>query len=293
MKFKCKTKKLFKNISLGLLGLGAIGVIGVGATKIVEHVKNDLNTIHPTFEVGGLGEDGKYVNDESTLYTKDAFKCDGLNIKLDFDNEINYEVFFYDDLGKFVSSTSLLSDGYSSEVQGTHARICIKPTNDEDGKISLKERITYPSQMTIKTSKNQEKRYFNIDGKKLFTVYDENSLEFEVGYLDSSSLTWVTSNVNNCITMNKLLDVHDRHSFKYYTNGLADGDMLLSVYEFKVKDDKLVLLNVKNDITYSNTEVISLDKETDYILVNYRNEAKDFTTLDLTKLSCNLIFIAD
>ena len=127
---KYKTKSIIKKVALVLAGVVAVSAVGVGVAKLVEFMRDDLKTISPSFDVGGLGTDGKYVNDESTLYTKEAFQCDGLQIKLDFDNEIDYQIFFYDDLDNFIESTEVLSAAYSETVHDGYARIVIIPNND-------------------------------------------------------------------------------------------------------------------------------------------------------------------
>ena len=106
---KRKTKNTLKTILLSALGIGAI----VGGVSLINNMvgnDEDLKTIHPIFEVGGLDEaTGKYVDDDGTIYTKEAFECLGLEIKLDFDNTIDYQVFFYETDGDFVSSSEVMS----------------------------------------------------------------------------------------------------------------------------------------------------------------------------------------
>lgn len=183
MKMKSKTKSIIKKIALALAGVAALTAVGFGIKAIVDYTKNDLKTISPSFEVGNLGSDGKYVSDESTLYTKDAFSCAGLQIKLDFDNEINYQVYYYDDLDNFIESTEILSEAYSGGVHDGYARLVIIPTNDEDDKISWKEKVTYPNQMTVKVSKNQETKYYDVFGRRLQLVNDLSACRFYYGYV--------------------------------------------------------------------------------------------------------------
>ena len=162
MKFNLKTKGILKKIALFLAGIIALTAVGFGVKAVVDYTQNDLKTIKPSFEVGNLGADGKFVNDESTLYTKEAFGCYGLQVKPDFDSTVNYQIFYYDILDNFISSTAVLSEGYSEKapVHGAYARMVITPKEDEDFKISFTEKYKYPSQLTIKVKKNQ-----NIDGR--------------------------------------------------------------------------------------------------------------------------------
>ena len=184
---KINTKSLLKKIALILAGVTAISAVGVGIAKLVEYTRQDLKTINPTFEVGNLGTDGKYVNDESTLYTKEAFEAEGLQVKLDFDSQIEYQIFYYDDLDNFIESTDVLSAAYSDPVHDGYARIVIIPTDDEDGKIGLTERVSYPSQMIVKVSKEQKVEYVNVLNKRLRVVDDKSFLRFDLGTISSNS----------------------------------------------------------------------------------------------------------
>lgn len=108
MKINFKAKSIIKKIALVLAGVAAITAVAFGVKAIVDYTKNDLKTISPSFEVGNLGADGKFVDDKGTLYTKEAFACDGLQIKPDFDSTVNYQIFYYDQLDNFIGSTNIL-----------------------------------------------------------------------------------------------------------------------------------------------------------------------------------------
>lgn len=185
MKIKLKTKNIIKNIALALAGVAAITAVGFGVKTIVDYTKDDLKQISLNYEVGNLGADGKFVDNEGTLYTKEAFGCYGLQVKPDFDSTVNYQIFYYDILDNYISSTSSLSDGFSGEspVNGAYARIVIEPRNDEDGKISWAEKIKYPSQLTVKVNKNQNinDRFDVFKGKVMQVVSDIESLVFTNG----------------------------------------------------------------------------------------------------------------
>ena len=185
MKISVKGKSIIKRVALALAGVAALTAVGFGVKAIVDYTKNDLKTISPSFEVGNLGADGKFVDDESTLYTKEAFACEGLQVKLDFDNQINYQVFYYDILDNYVSTLSVLaeSSGLAVPINAAYARLVIIPTNDEDGKISWTEKISYPKQMSVKVSKNQDmSKFLILSGKPIQIVQNFKDSVFESGY---------------------------------------------------------------------------------------------------------------
>jgi len=188
-----RTKKIFKNLGLGILGLGVLG----GAVALcTNYVKNDSVKIHPTYEVGGLTDYGKYVEDEGKLYTKDMFPCDGLKATLDFDNDISYRVFYYDILGNFIEATDDLVEGFSEEapLNGAYARIEITPLDDEDDKISFREKIDYSSQLNLsvsKTADNINDMFVSFKGKPFEIVNNVPDLVFEYGFKIDENINFV------------------------------------------------------------------------------------------------------
>lgn len=261
---KINTKSLFKKIALILAGVTAISAVGVGIAKLVEYTRQDLKTINPTFEVGNLGTDGKYVNDESTLYTKEAFEAEGLQVKLDFDSQIEYQIFYYDDLDNFIESTDVLSAAYSDPVHDGYARIVIIPTDDEDGKIGLTERVTYPSQITVKVSKEQNIQYFNVFGRRMKTVSSPSFLTFDYGYVTGDLDTGFTIiegvNPNHAVTLDSLLSVSGYSGLNFN----SDVSSYINVYEFDFSNGFLTCTSrtkVDSDIEFSS--------KTDYIFIEF------------------------
>lgn len=293
-----KTKNILKKIGLITLGIGAVGAVGMGGKALYDYAKNDLETIHPTFEVGALGNDGEYVSNDLSLYTKDSFRCDGLQAKLDFDSDISYQFFYYDDLGNFMDKTETYTKGQSFTPLGTNARCVITPTNDEDGKISLKERITYPSQLDIKVSKKQTSKFFNLANKTLLTIRNFNDLIFTYGEYEASSNNWIDNINDNAVTSKQLFEVGNFKSISLGTITNLEVDSFVSfIHEFYVVDGNLVLNKVtkldKLAVDNENSHTLRFDTKTEYILISCKNINDDLpmnlTESDLADL--NSVFI--
>lgn len=166
---KRKTKKMLKGLGVGLLVVGLVAGVATGAKTLIDKSNEEIKTINPRFSVGGLDvETGKYVEREDTLYTKTAFECFGLEISLTFDNDINYQLFFYEDNGDYLSSTEVLDSKFDDSIPltATHARVMIIPqwsnleatedkTIDEQKVINWKNKSSFVKQMTIKVAKEQ------------------------------------------------------------------------------------------------------------------------------------------
>lgn len=211
---KRKTKQTLKTLALSVLGIGAIVGACAGINAIVEKQDEDLKVIYPVFEVGGLNEtDGKYEKSDKTLYTKNAFECQGLEIKLAFDNYIDYQVFFYEDDGDFISCTEVFSDNQDLVVpfSATHARIELTPIWAEMGEdydtkneqiVKWYETAKYSSQLEVKVNKEQldfDERGYSMKPINSVDCDDEkyqNQFKYIFYEEDMTWEDWVNSSYN-------------------------------------------------------------------------------------------------
>lgn len=162
MKIKYKTRKTLTQIgSILLVCLIAFGAI-MGAVAISKKLNEDTKVIHPKFEVGGLNAEGEYKDTDKTIYTKESFECFGLEVKLDFDSNVKYQAYFYDDLDKFVSCSAVFDESMQIDVpeSATHARLVVEPIWDDD--VDTKDRVChwynvfkYANQLEITVLKDQ------------------------------------------------------------------------------------------------------------------------------------------
>ena len=82
---KYRRKKTFSKIMSTIL----ICFVAFGAVMAVTHLVNKPDDgrkiIRPVFAVGGLDDEGVYMDTDKTIYSKNAFECDELQVKLDFE----------------------------------------------------------------------------------------------------------------------------------------------------------------------------------------------------------------
>ncbi len=272
-----KKRKILKTIGLVVLGLGVLG----GVIAVTSHFigKTEVD-IHPTFEIGGLNEQGKYKKDEGSLYTKYKFACNGLKATLDFDSAIKYEIFYYDILDNFVSSTGELDEGYNgyAPFNGAYARIEITPTNDEDGKISWTEKMKYSKQLNLKVSKDADKQvkenYLSYKGHCVDVVNDIVDMVWFNDYYLSGEWEWTPCSDNTSFTSKTVLKVDRKSTFKFeYVENLS-GSYKVLVF------DGLDLENVTKksyELNTTNNELIVPSGS--YVMLTYWNNSKDVSTM--------------
>lgn len=150
-----------------LLTIAVIILVISGIGILYNHLINNVDEegrvkVNLSYEVGGLNAEGKYEETKQSIYTKEAFKCNGLNIEYEFDSNITYQVFFYDNSGNFISSTAVLEENYNEEIpsDAVNARIVITPkwdeeTKEEDKNINVFKVYKYAKQLTVKVVEDQ------------------------------------------------------------------------------------------------------------------------------------------
>lgn len=268
---------VFKKVGLIALGVGAIGIVGLGIKSTVNYFKNDTKTLHLNYEVGNLGTDGKYVNDELALYSN-KFACEGLRVSFDFDAEVNGQFAFYDINDKYLSKTDVITEGTSVDIplNGAYARAVVIPTNDEDEKISFTEKYKYGSQMQVKVNKKAEA---NIKNK--FVVYKGTNYEvvntiadavFVKGYaINGDGILNKQSSDKFAATTQTLINIQGYKSLKYTSSKLGTGAIYNNLFIFsELPESTSTFKVVENAIDYT------FEKNDKYILISLYNNESNF-----------------
>ena len=133
----------------------AMLMVGLCATIVTLDKQIETETVSVwAFSNGALDAEGEYDESDASIYTKDLLTVNGLEIEVEEDAEVTYEVFFYNEDKEFISSSGELSDNYvyANDVEGAeYCRVVITPTDDEE--IGLFEKNGYARQLTIKVDR--------------------------------------------------------------------------------------------------------------------------------------------
>ena len=152
-----RMNKKTRNLLLGILGVGLIVGVASLITNMFKTDEDGFKEITPTFEVGGIDEDGKYLDTKASIYTKDLIKAEQVKVELDFDADITYDLYFYYE-NEFVETYSAndksLSINLVDELMADGFRIVIHPTwsedvAEEDREIKLWEIGTLKNQIKV------------------------------------------------------------------------------------------------------------------------------------------------
>lgn len=145
---------------VGVLCCAMLGGIIYAIVAATENKEKTVEISASEFSLGGLDDNGKYVETKESIYTKDAFECKGLTVTPEFESQVTYQIYFYDSLGEFLYKTEVLEKAFRDEVDitATHARIVITPNEDEDGNavtMNVFNKSKYAKQLTITVNENQ------------------------------------------------------------------------------------------------------------------------------------------
>lgn len=190
------------------------------------------------FKVGNLNETtGEYEADETAIYTRDAFSCQGLRIEPDFEAEGTFDVYYYDSNEKLLHADTGLTGVYESDYpQADCARVVYHPEVPEDVKASdfrirFYEVAGYANELKITVDKKQTEYKTSTD------LYVEGSK----GTFDASDISAVVS--SDSLTVSELITVSDAYdAYQIYVK--AD--------EFSSDDIIVAFGNAENKAIYVN-----------------------------------------
>ena len=136
MKKILKKLKRSKVLSVVLIvGLLVAAVGGVAALVNRDKADDGYDLAKASFERGSLNDSGIYTETKASIYTKEALEYgNGVKIKLDFDSDVSYQIFFYDEDDSFVETTQEYEKTatVTAPEGAVYARIVVTPEWDAD-----------------------------------------------------------------------------------------------------------------------------------------------------------------
>ena len=154
-----KTKRSWKNvITVAVSVLLLFGVVAGGLSLFSRDTKS-VSAME--FSLGKLDAEGKHMDSDQAIYTKDAFPCQGLRIVPDFEAAGEFDVYYYDDNDKFLGVSASLTDVFEEDYPvATRCRVVYHPAKPDDvkaseWKIGRLEVMKYAKQLTITIDREQ------------------------------------------------------------------------------------------------------------------------------------------
>lgn len=132
-KFKRKGKRILSIVLLVGLLVGAVAVVSAIAGR--NKADDGYDLVNVDFDRGGLDASGKYEKSKKSIYTENAFECGSeLKVKIDFDSNVTYQVYFYNESDSFISSSDEYTKTEVVEIPegATHARLLVTPIWEAD-----------------------------------------------------------------------------------------------------------------------------------------------------------------
>jgi len=130
VKLQSKWKRFIAIVLAVLTSVAAV----FGIVKLGVMLSSDTKEISPSFKRGALDVNGKYVDTNDSIVTKELFECQGLKITPDFDSTVSYQVFYYDQDQTYLECSEVQESAFSyTPVLAKYASVVITPDVDEDG----------------------------------------------------------------------------------------------------------------------------------------------------------------
>ena len=237
------TKRInFKGIIAGVVAV----VVIIGAIAgIAALTKNTTKTIGSgAFKVGDLNANGEYAASEQTVYTEQAFDCRGLRVESNFEFKGTYDVYYYDNDGRFIEAVEDLKGTYDEDYPfAVKARIVVNPeipdgVKASEFKINFWEVAKYASSIKITVDKDQSEIYDFVD------QYDAENVSTGVdfGTLTKGEVLELTEDGNETVKITEKISVSEDYSgYDVFirVDELAENMRSIGLYATSA-DDKLV-----------------------------------------------------
>ena len=179
---KSKTKRTLKTIALGLLGLLVVGGAVAGISSLVAKDDDGYEKTTLNYTIGDLDiSTGKVEKSKKAMYTKEALNVEALKFELDFENNIEYQLYFYDENQEFVSVSQVYTKNSTHEdLESSYVRVVIRVT-EKDTELSIFNQLKYSNQLSVRVVKKAP--------AKLLTITIENGEDdVTIQYLEG--MTW-------------------------------------------------------------------------------------------------------
>ena len=142
-----KTKWVISFVLIAVLIIGLAGVI-------IKLIGDEPKVVRPSaYKVATLNDEGKEIESEEHICTKDFYTVDGLKCELEDDAEITYQLFFYTENETFISSTGIYETEYREYPPSGAKYFKVVITPKSDAKITSIEKRSYAKQLTITIEK--------------------------------------------------------------------------------------------------------------------------------------------
>lgn len=122
-------------------------------------MESTRNLTSSNYSIASISETtGKTIESKQNLATKNMYKLDGAEIKLEDDATVSYKIFFYDTDSEYISASDILTENFdNTEAPETavYFRVVITPAqvDGENVELSVFNMSKYASQLLITVNK--------------------------------------------------------------------------------------------------------------------------------------------
>lgn len=145
-------------VGLSLVSLTA-AVVGLSVKVSKQETTKELGA--SAYAIGLLDDSTGKIHEEvdkSGLATTKFYNVDGLKVEVAKNATVKYQVNYYDKEKNFLAVQTLTEDFDSADIpssaiEAEYVKIEIVPTDDDDGEVSLLEKMGYVKQVAVTVAK--------------------------------------------------------------------------------------------------------------------------------------------
>ena len=192
-----KTKNILKTILFSLLGLAVI--VGVASLFVNKADEDGYEKVSLSYTIGALDNNGKPIENKQSMYSNVIDDFEEIKFTLDFDNDIKYQLYYYDGNDEFISHGEVFTKNtVHTSIDGSErVRVVITVvTDDKDFELNFFNKYSYSSQLTVEVKPIVEKEIHSFVLENL-TDGADYTIEYEEGmtwreWLESEYNTYVS-----------------------------------------------------------------------------------------------------
>ena len=265
-------RRWLRNLVIAVIILAVVGgIVGgvIALTRNTDKIDDALTykSIGWTkYGIGGLDPNGNYKSTDKSIYTKKAFECQGLNVTPEFDKDVSYEIFFYDQNNEFVHTTGRLTGAFVQDgvpFFAKYARIVITP--NDDNKVTIFEKRGYAKQLNVTVYREQG-----------FKNYTDNLFVEDYHSMTIDSSTGVVTPLDDGITaISKFINVSTFTESLMFRSNSVSSMTHLCIYLYDSSHSYLGYTNIASEmvesftssegVVYYNVDFSSLGSSPEYV----------------------------
>lgn len=144
--------------TIGFVAIILLAVMMISMFVAISKIQTTKNVILTDWTIGQINESGQYIDSNEHIVTKKFLNCDNMDIKMDDNATVYYNIYFYGSDKNFISMISGNQGDFDNSLQpggAKYFKVVLTPPqiDGENAKISIIDINNIAKQINIKYGK--------------------------------------------------------------------------------------------------------------------------------------------